>query len=201
MLLKALLVGALYGLSEREEALGDRLSFRRFVGLRSEESVPDHSVLNRFRNELVRLELYELLFAELDKQLMEKGAILKRGTMLDATVIKAISRPPRGGAEPTDPDGRFTKRQGKPASSYGYQAHVGEEDRFRDSGAYPDQASGCLNTSAAFVPPKPKELDSTTPRSTSSRRWRRMFMSWNAGSSTSILALSAMKRCFIIRIE
>ena len=102
MLLKALLGGALYGLSKREEALDDRLSFRRFVGLRWEQSVPDHGVLNRFRNELVRLELYELLFAELDKQLMEKGAILKRGTMLDATVIKAISRPPRGGqSQPT----------------------------------------------------------------------------------------------------
>jgi IS5 family transposase len=55
VLFKALLVGALYGLSEREleAALADRLSFRRFVGLSYEETVPDHSVLNRFRAELV----------------------------------------------------------------------------------------------------------------------------------------------------
>src|SRR6476620_588764 len=55
VLFTALLLQALYGLSEREleEALKDRISFRRFVGLSLEESVPDHTVLNRFRNVLV----------------------------------------------------------------------------------------------------------------------------------------------------
>ena len=45
VLFKALLLGALYGLSEREleEALSDRLSFRRFCGLGLEEGVPDHT--------------------------------------------------------------------------------------------------------------------------------------------------------------
>src|SRR5690606_27780561 len=45
VMFKALLLGALYGLSEREleDALQDRLSFRRFVGLSLEEAVPDHS--------------------------------------------------------------------------------------------------------------------------------------------------------------
>src|SRR4029079_16571803 len=54
VLFKAVLLQSLYGLSEREleEALADRLSFRRFVGLSVEESVPDYSVLNRFRNRL-----------------------------------------------------------------------------------------------------------------------------------------------------
>ena len=50
-----LLLQSLYGLSEREleEALGDRLSFQRFVGLSLEDAAPDHTVLNRFRNQLV----------------------------------------------------------------------------------------------------------------------------------------------------
>ncbi len=67
VLFKALLLGSLYGLSEREleEALADRLSFRRFAGLGLEESVPDHTVLNRFRNELVELGLIDKLFGEL----------------------------------------------------------------------------------------------------------------------------------------
>lgn len=130
VLFKALLVGSLYGLSEREleEALADRLSFRRFVGLSYEEGVPDHSVLNRFRNELVGRGLYERLFAELDKQLTAAGVVLKRGTMLDATVIEAVARPPAAGALPGDPDAGFTRRQGKPGSSYGYKAHVGVDE-------------------------------------------------------------------------
>ena len=37
-----------------EEALSDRLSFRRFVGLALADPVPDHSTLSRFRSELVR---------------------------------------------------------------------------------------------------------------------------------------------------
>lgn len=150
VLFRALLVGSLYGLSEREleEALADRLSFRRFVGLSYEETVPDHSVLNRFRNELVRLGLYERLFAELDKQLEAAGVVLKRGTMLDATVIETVSRPPAEGRLPTDPDAAFTRRQGKAGSSYGYKAHVGV-----------DEGSGLIRAVLAT----PANVNDTTP--------------------------------------
>jgi IS5 family transposase len=130
VLFKALLVGSLYGLSEREleEALADRLSFRRFVGLGLEQSVPDHSTLNRFRNELVRLGLYDKLFAELDKQLEAAGVVLKRGTMLDATVIETVAARPGEGRPSSDPEAGFTRRQGKAGSSFGYKAHVGVDE-------------------------------------------------------------------------
>src|SRR3954468_13218507 len=67
VLFRAVLLQSLYGLSEREleEALGDRLSFKRFVGLSLEDATPDHTVLNRFRNQLVEQGLLEKLFAEL----------------------------------------------------------------------------------------------------------------------------------------
>lgn len=151
VLFKALLVGSLYGLSEREleEALSDRLSFRRFVGLSYEETVPDHSVLNRFRNELVRHGLFERLFAELDKQLEAAGVMLRRGTMLDATVIETVSSPPKGEeARATDPDARFSKRQGKAGSHYGYKAHVGV-----------DQGSGLIRA----VITTPANINDTVP--------------------------------------
>lgn len=130
VLFRSLLVGSLYGLSEREleEALADRLSFRRFVGLGLEESVPDHSTLNRFRNELVRLGLYEKLFAELDRQLEAAGVMLKRGTMLDATVIETVAARPSDGRPASDPEAGFTRRQGKSGSSLGYKAHVGVDE-------------------------------------------------------------------------
>jgi IS5 family transposase len=130
VLFKAIVLQSLYGLSEREleEALDDRLSFRRFVGLSLEEGVPDHTVLNRFRNRLVGEGLLERLFGELDRQLERAGLILKRGTMLDATLIAAVSVPPRGGRATSDPEAGFAKRQGKAGSLFGYKAHVGVDE-------------------------------------------------------------------------
>lgn len=131
VLLKAVLLQSLYGLSEREleEALNDRLSFRRFVGLSLEQAAPDHTVLNRFRNRLIAEGLLEKLHVELDRQLEKAGVILKRGTMLDATLIETqAARPPRDGADPVDPDARVTSRKGKPGTTYGYKAHVGVDE-------------------------------------------------------------------------
>ena len=130
VLFRAVLLQSLYGLSEREleEALGDRLSFKRFVGLSLEDATPDHTVLNRFRNQLVEQRLLEKLFGELDRQLENAGVILKRGTMLDATLIQAVSAPPKEDRPSNDPDARFTKRQGKGGSTFGYKAHVGVDE-------------------------------------------------------------------------
>lgn len=127
LLFKALLLQSLYGLSDREleEALNDRLSFRRFVGLGLEDAAPDHTVLNRFRNRLVAEKLLETLFDELSRQLEKAGLILKRGTMLDATLVQCASARPPMGETGRDPDAAFVSRQGKAGSSYGYKAHVG----------------------------------------------------------------------------
>src|SRR5579863_2934140 len=130
VMLKSVLLASLYGLSEREleEALDDRLSFRRFVGLALEEKVPDHTVLNRFRNRLIAEGLLERLFAELDRQLEKAGMILKRGTMLDATLIETVSTPPKGDRPSKDADAGFARRQGKAGSTFGYKAHVGVDE-------------------------------------------------------------------------
>lgn len=130
VLFKALLLQSLYGLSDRdlEEALGDRLSFRRFVGLGLEETIPDHTVLSRFRNLLVGEGLLEKLFGELDRQLEKAGVILKRGTMLDATLIDAVSAPPTAERPSQDTDARVTARKGKSGLSFGYKAHVGVDE-------------------------------------------------------------------------
>lgn len=135
VLVKALLLQALYGLSDREleEALSDRLSFRRFVGLSLDEAVPDHSVLNRFRGRLVSEGIETRLFAELDRQLEQAGMMLKRGTMLVPALIPAVTaRPPMaaGGGDggersALDPDAAFVRHQGRPGSTFGYKMHVG----------------------------------------------------------------------------
>ncbi|MCP1741979.1 IS5 family transposase [Bradyrhizobium japonicum] len=150
VLFRAVLLQSLYGLSEREleEALGDRLSFKRFVGLSLEDTTPDHTVLNRFRNQLVEQGLLEKLFGELDRQLENAGVILKRGTMLDATLIQAVSAPPKEDRPSNDPDARFAKRQGKSGSTFGYKAHVGV-----------DEGSGLIRA----VLTTPANINDTTP--------------------------------------
>jgi IS5 family transposase len=116
-----------YGLSDPglEEALSDRLSFRRFVGLALADPVPDHSTLSRFRSELVRRGLTEPLLAELNRQLDAKGLIVKAGTLIDASLVAADSRRPRKG-EPaegrSDRDARWTAMKDEPF--FGYKAHV-----------------------------------------------------------------------------
>jgi IS5 family transposase len=150
VLFKALLLQSLYGLSDREleEALDDRLSFRRFAGLSLEEAVPDHTVLNRFRNRLAAEGLLAKLFAELDRQLESAGVMLKRGTMLDATLIEAVSVPPREGRPSRDGDAAFARRQGKGGSTFGYKAHVGV-----------DEGSGLIRS----VITTPANINDTTP--------------------------------------
>src|SRR5262249_36031285 len=130
VLFRALLLQSRYGLSDREleEALGDRLSFKRFVGLSLEDATPDHTVLNRFRNDLIEHGLLEKLFGELDRQLEKAGVILKRGTMLDATLIQAVSAPPKGDELSNDADARIVTRQGKGGFTFGYKAHVGVDE-------------------------------------------------------------------------
>jgi IS5 family transposase len=110
--------------------------------------VPDHTVLNRFRNQLVEQSLLERLFGELDRQLENAGVILKRGTMLDATLIQAVSAPPKQDQPSNDPDARFAKRQGKSGSTFGYKAHVGV-----------DEGSGLIRA----VLTTPANVNDTTP--------------------------------------
>ena len=162
LMFKALLLQSLYGLSdgELEDAISDRWSFRRFVGLSVEAAVPDHITLCRFRNFLTEAGLLDTLFCELDRQLDQAGLILRRGTMLDATIIETNApRPPhpsREGASDvpaSDPDAAFTRKQGKKGSSYGYKAHAGV-----------DQGSGLIRK-IIMTPAniKPANINDTTP--------------------------------------
>lgn len=151
LLFRALLLQAWYGLSdaELEFRLGDSLAFGRFAGLSLEDEVPDHTTLCRFRNRLVREQLLERLFAELDRQLERAGLVLKQGTMLDATLIETQAAGRRGpGETPVDPDAAYARRSGKPGSTYGYKAHVGV-----------DQGSGLVRA----VVTTPANVNDTTP--------------------------------------
>lgn len=91
LLFKTLLLQQGYNLSDpgMEEALTDRISFRRFVGLSLSDAVPDHSTISRFRFQLG--DRYEVLLSSLNAQFESQGFIIKQGTMLDASFVRSSS--------------------------------------------------------------------------------------------------------------
>jgi len=140
-LFKALLLQQFYGLSDPqlEEALADRLSFRHFLGLSLSERIPDHSTLWRFREQLAKSGLTERAFALITGQIERSGFVLKRGTLIDASLVRAAVNAPAPPSTPLppDPDGRpasklvknpldpdatWAKKGGR--YFFGYKAHV-----------------------------------------------------------------------------
>src|SRR6185295_15264339 len=128
-LFKGLLLQQWYGLSDPglEEALRDRASFRFFCGFSLGDAVPDETTFCRFRGALAARGLAEALFAEINRQLEAKGFIVRRGTLLDATLVRAAVQPPHpeeGRAGARDPEARWTVRDDPKKNTYGYKAHV-----------------------------------------------------------------------------
>ena len=138
---KALLLQQWYALSDPalEEALGDRLSFRRFCGVPLDQKTPDHATLWRFRERLAGSGLAEVAFRCVTEQIERAGLVLKKGTLIDASLIPAaVNKPaPPEGDLPVEPDGRpgsklvrspldpdaaWAKKQGR--RYFGYKAHV-----------------------------------------------------------------------------
>jgi IS5 family transposase len=140
MMFKALLLQRWYDLSDQalEEALKDRLSFRRFLGLPLSEAIPDHSTMWRFR-EALGAGLCEKAFAEIGRQIEVSGLVMKQGTLIDASLVPAAVNAPKRPEEPlppdacgrpgsklvkseNDPDAAWTKKAGK--YHFGYKLHA-----------------------------------------------------------------------------
>ena len=131
VMFKILLLQQWHTLSDpgAEEAVRDRLSFRRFCGLPLEMEMPDHASIWRFRQTIDKLGLSAALLAETNRQLDALGLIVKRGTLVDATLIAAaVKRPPygEGGINPRDPDARVTMK--RKTVHFGYKAHVAVDE-------------------------------------------------------------------------
>jgi IS5 family transposase len=129
-MLKALYLQRLYDLSDPglEEALLDRLSFRVFCGFSLEERTPDETTILRFRHDAAKAGVLEQCFTLVIAQLEAQGLVLRAGTMMDASIIRAQRQPPpmaagRGAINPQEPDAGWTGRGGK--TVLGYKAHVG----------------------------------------------------------------------------
>lgn len=91
IMLRLYLLQNLYDLSDEAtvaEAIDSR-AFSEFCGVDSSNQVPNGDTLGRFRNLLIKNGLQEKLFAQVVAALMERGLILKKGTIVDSTIISA----------------------------------------------------------------------------------------------------------------
>jgi len=125
---KMLLLEQWYGLSdpECEAQCADRLSFRRFLGLSLADPIPDETVLVRFRKRLLKARLAETLFAQALAQIEAAGILVKRGTLIDATIVQSARKPPLKG-EGGDTEARWAVKGDKPIA-HGYKAHIAVDD-------------------------------------------------------------------------
>ena len=87
IMIKLLVLQHWFGLSdpELERQVADRISFRIFLG--TTEVVPDFSTVWLFRERLIKSGKLEDLWMELQRQIDEKGYIVKEGSIQDATFI------------------------------------------------------------------------------------------------------------------
>lgn len=129
-MLRLYLLQNLYNLSDEAtvaEAIDSR-AFSDFCGVDSSNQVPDGDTPGRFRNLLVHNGLQEKLFAQVAELLQAKGLLLKRGTIVDSTIIAAPSST-KNSEHQRDPEAHQVKKGN--AWHFGYKAHIGAD---RDSG-------------------------------------------------------------------
>jgi len=116
-----------YNLSDpgSEEALYDSITMRQFAGVSTDADViADESSILNFRRLLEKHQLTEALFAEINAHLAERGFIVGKGTIVDATIINA---PPstKNIEKKRDPEMHQT-RKGK-QWYFGMKVHTGTD--------------------------------------------------------------------------
>ena len=106
-----------------EEALHDIPTLRAFARLDAgTDLIPDESSILRFRHRLEQHGLAERLLAEVNVLLVERGVLLRQGTIVDTTLISAPSSTKNQDRQ-RDPEMHQTKKGNQ--WYFGMKAHIG----------------------------------------------------------------------------
>lgn len=106
-----------------EEALHDIPLYREFARLDAGITrLPDESTILRFRHLLEQHQLASQILATVNARLIERGLMLKTGTVVDATLIAAPSSTKNARGE-RDPEMHQTKKGNQ--WHFGMKAHIG----------------------------------------------------------------------------
>ena len=130
-MLRMYLLQVWFNLSDEgiEDAIYDSYAFRKFMGINfNEEQVPDATTLLKFRHLLEKNHIGEQLFRAINYVLEQGGAMMKGGTIVDATIINAPSST-KNKKKQRDPDAHSVKKGTD--WHFGYKAHIGID---KDSG-------------------------------------------------------------------
>ena len=113
-----------FGLSDpgMEEALYETAPIRAFAGLSLNRAIPDETTILNFRHLLEENDLATAMFERVNQFLTRKGLLLKRGSIVDATIIAAPSSTKNANGE-RDPEMHQTKKGNQ--WHFGMKAHIG----------------------------------------------------------------------------
>ena len=124
LMLRIHLVQNLYNLSDMStmNEVIDSRAFSQFCGVDSSNQIPDGDTVGRFRALLVEHGIQEKLFTQVVDMLTNRGLILKKGTIIDSTIIAASSSV-KNRDKKRDPDAHQAKKGN--TWYFGYKAHIG----------------------------------------------------------------------------
>ncbi len=127
VMLRVHCVQLFYNLSDplMEDQLYEAESIRRFAGV-SLEKVPDETTILNFRHRLENHGLAQQLFEDIRDHLAEQGVFLKKGTIVDATIISAPSST-KNESNARDPEMHQTKKGNQ--WHFGMKLHIGTDTR------------------------------------------------------------------------
>ena len=127
LMLRIYLIQNLYDLADEatvNEVIDSR-AFSDFCGVESSNQVPDGDTLGRFRNLLIKNDLQEKLFKQVVELLTKRGLILRKGTIVDSTIISAPSST-KNASRQRDSEAHQTKKGNM--YYFGFKAHIGVDD-------------------------------------------------------------------------
>jgi IS5 family transposase len=112
---------------QAEDAIYDSASMRRFAGVElGDDVVPDETTIVRFRHLLEEHGLAKDIFDAIADLLEERRLLLRSGTIVDATIIAALSST-KNATQSRDPEMKQT-RKGK-NWHFGLKLHLGADQR------------------------------------------------------------------------
>ena len=122
-MLRTYLMQNWFGFSDpaMEEALYEITPLRQFAHLRM-SAIPDETTLLNFRHVLEKHDLAPKILEAVNADLSRKGLLLRRGTMVDATIIAAPSST-KNAEKARDPEMHQTKKGNQ--WHFGMKAHIG----------------------------------------------------------------------------
>jgi len=91
LMFKLLILQSLYNLSDdqMEYQITDRLTFKRFLGLKSSDRVPDSKTIWKFRETLILEEVIAPLFYRFNQALDDQSIFASTGQIVDASFVEA----------------------------------------------------------------------------------------------------------------